>query len=194
MQHRGRFADAHLPDVLVWHGLRLFHWMPVHDNLTKPSEIMTVTTTKGWAEHASCRGLDAEIFMATRGDLLKIREAKKICEQCPVILLCREYSLHLAQNYDTYGVFGGWSRNERINHLRVIGLHVRRWGGTEPSTNIGSGNRGGAHGTATAVRRHRSMGESLCDECELGDQRRKQMVALARRRQAVKKRLEATNE
>jgi WhiB family redox-sensing transcriptional regulator len=155
---------------------------------------MTVTTTKGWAEHASCRGLDADIFMATRGDLLKIREAKKICEQCPVMMQCREYSLHLAQNYDTYGVFGGWSRNERINHLRMVGLHVRRWGGTEPSTNIGSGNRGGAHGTATAVRRHRSLGELLCDECETGDQRRRQMVALARRRQAVKKRMEATNE
>ena len=42
---------------------------------------MTVTTTKGWAEHASCRGLDAEIFMATRGDLLKIREAKKAMEK-----------------------------------------------------------------------------------------------------------------
>ena len=168
--------------------------MPGHDNLTKQTQTMTVTTTKGWAEHASCRGLDADIFMATRGDLLKIREAKKICEQCPVMMQCREYSLHLAQNYDTYGVFGGWSRNERINHLRMVGLHVRRWGGTEPSTNIGSGNRGGAHGTATAVRRHRSLGEPLCDECEVGDQCRKMKVALARRRQAVKKRQEEQNE
>jgi WhiB family redox-sensing transcriptional regulator len=155
---------------------------------------MTVTTTKGWAEHAACRGLDPEIFMATRGDLLKIREAKKICDTCDVIHKCREYSLHLAQNYATYGVFGGWSRNERINYLRTVGLHVRRWGGTEPATNSGSGNRGGGHGTATAVRRHKSNGEQLCPECQAGDDRRRSLVALSRRRQAVKKRQEANNE
>jgi hypothetical protein len=132
--------------------------------------------------------------MATRGDLLKIREAKKICDTCEVMFKCREYSLHLAQNYDTYGVFGGWSRNERINHLRTVGLHVRRWGGTEPATNSGSGNRGGGHGTATAVRRHKSNGEQLCPECQAGDDRRRSLVALSRRRKAVKKRQEANNE
>lgn len=130
------------------------------------------------------------MFMATRGELLKIRDAKKICEQCPVIIECREYSLHLGQNYDTYGVFGGWSRNERINHLRTVGLHVRRWGGTEPATNSGSSARAGGHGTATAVRRHLSLGEPLCELCQVGDDRRRQQTALSRRRAAVKKRIE----
>lgn len=126
--------------------------------------------------------------MANRGDILKIRAAKQICATCVVINECRDYSLHLAQNFDTYGVYGGWSRNERINHLRTAGVSVRRWGGVEASTNRGSSLREYGHGTSVQVRRHQFNDEPLCDLCQEGFDRRNMMKALARRRAAVKKR------
>lgn len=147
-----------------------------------------ITTTKIWAERAACRGLDPDVFQANRGDNKKIRRAKDICEQCPVIMECREYSFHLAETFDTYGVFGGLSRNERINHLRNIGVSVRRFGGTEPATNIGSSLRDFGHGTATAVRRHKFNSEPLCAECVAGAERRHTLKTLASRRAAVRKR------
>lgn len=68
--------------------------------------------------HAACRGLDPELFMPERGDAIKIRTAKNLCNNCPVIEQCRDYGLELAQRYDTYGIFGGLTRHERDKLLR----------------------------------------------------------------------------
>lgn len=70
---------------------------------------------------AACRGMDPDMFMPVRGETLKIRAAKQICRQCPVKHECAEYGLELATRYDTYGIFGGYTRSEREQILKQRG-------------------------------------------------------------------------
>lgn len=76
---------------------------------------------RSFMRDAACRGLNPEMFMPVRGEMLKIKQAKAICHECPVRVPCAEYGLELSTRYDTYGIFGGFTRSERENILKQRG-------------------------------------------------------------------------
>lgn len=108
-------------------------------------------------DRSACKGLDPDLFMPVRGENIKIKIAKQICAECPVIIECREYSLQLAQLYDTHGIFGGWTRQQRTNELRRRGLTPRRWVAQSAIQR---------HGTNLAYVAHQIAGENPCQECQ----------------------------
>lgn len=75
-----------------------------------------------WQKDAACRGMDINLFFPRRGETKQTREAKKICESCPVINECREYSFELAQHFETVGIFGGMATRNRQNALSAMGI------------------------------------------------------------------------
>jgi WhiB family redox-sensing transcriptional regulator len=66
-----------------------------------------------WRKHASCRGLDAEVFFPTSEEATQ--EAKAICAECPVREPCLQYAL---ANREREGVWGGATERERRRMVR----------------------------------------------------------------------------
>lgn len=118
-----------------------------------------------WMSRAACKGMPVELFMPRRGEVVKIREARKVCFACPVLSECREYSMRAAQEADLDGIFGGWTKIERQRHMRRQGLRVRRMGYSNAPMPEPTRRMDGDHGTASAYRRHIRDNESPCDEC-----------------------------
>ncbi len=79
---------------------------------------------------AACKGMDPDRFMPLRGEMFKVKDAKRICNECPVRTECAEYGLQLSTMYDTHGIFGGLTRNERETILKERGLTMASWRGT----------------------------------------------------------------
>lgn len=68
-----------------------------------------------WQNKGNCLNKDVEIFFHDfneRGEEReeRIRNAKKICEGCPVINECLDHALSVPEHY---GVWGGMSEDER---------------------------------------------------------------------------------
>jgi WhiB family redox-sensing transcriptional regulator len=75
-----------------------------------------------WRVHAACRGKDPALFFPDlgRGRALynrRVREAQRICLECPVISECLRYAL---VSNASYGVWGGTSELDRA-HLNGRG-------------------------------------------------------------------------
>lgn len=73
-----------------------------------------------WQIHGACRGVNSDVFYhpdGERGNARRLRElrAKAICDSCPVMMLCREHALKVAE---PYGIWGGLSETERALILR----------------------------------------------------------------------------
>jgi WhiB family redox-sensing transcriptional regulator len=75
-----------------------------------------------WQEEGLCRkrNIDPNVFFfedSMRGKVKrsKEKEAKKICQACPVIQQCLEHSLNLPENY---GIWGGMTEEERRRVIR----------------------------------------------------------------------------
>lgn len=79
---------------------------------------------EGWREDAACQGLpqvfwysgdddDEELPVRERRDLA--RQAKSVCQGCPVQLACLNYALDNAENY---GIWGGLNPRERTRLRR----------------------------------------------------------------------------
>jgi len=66
-----------------------------------------------WRQHASCRGIDPEIFYPATDEEAEV--AKSVCAQCSVRQGCLEYAL-AARERD--GVWGGATERERRRLLR----------------------------------------------------------------------------
>jgi WhiB family redox-sensing transcriptional regulator len=75
----------------------------------------------GWQEAGACRDADLALFFSPDTELRggveqaaerrrRLRQAKRICGQCPVRLLCARYAL---ENGEKFGVWGGLSETER---------------------------------------------------------------------------------
>lgn len=58
-----------------------------------------------------CQETDPEAFYAEKGDWGSIRQAKKLCESCPVIKECGEYAIAAME---PFGVWGGLTPRERV--------------------------------------------------------------------------------
>jgi WhiB family redox-sensing transcriptional regulator len=77
-------------------------------------------------DDAICRQIGIEIFFPKKGPqmLPHIAAAKKVCWRCPVRRACLDYA---QVNSIEYGVWGGYTRNERRAIKRLNGLgEVRR--------------------------------------------------------------------
>ena len=77
-----------------------------------------------WRFQAACRILSSEAFFPPedepgRARKSRLRQAKMICQICPVIEQCREYALGTA---DLQGVWGGLSEEERRPQVESHGV------------------------------------------------------------------------
>ena len=61
-----------------------------------------------WMESGSCMSVDPELWFADMGGAT--RQAKLICQGCPVKVECLEYAL---ENNERFGVWGGLSEHQR---------------------------------------------------------------------------------
>jgi len=76
-----------------------------------------------WRRDAACRDLDIDIFFPFDEMEGASLEAKEICETCPVVDTCLQYSLATNQ---AEGVWGGLDANERRRMRRRIRDQARR--------------------------------------------------------------------
>lgn len=67
-----------------------------------------------WRPAAACRNIDPGVFFPQRGE--STRDAKAICDGCPVREACLEHAL---VNGERFGVWGGLSERQR--------RRLRRW-------------------------------------------------------------------
>ncbi|MGW2639949.1 WhiB family transcriptional regulator [Streptomyces sp. NPDC001348] len=66
-----------------------------------------------WRDHAACRHEDPDLFfpVGTTGPaVLQARQAKTVCERCPVREQCLDWALDTSQ---TIGIWGGTTEGER---------------------------------------------------------------------------------
>jgi WhiB family redox-sensing transcriptional regulator len=71
-----------------------------------------------WMQDSACTLEDAEVFFPEQSPwmLSEIAAAKMICRGCPVRETCLTYAL---ENDIEYGVWGGLTRNERLDIRRA---------------------------------------------------------------------------
>ena len=69
-----------------------------------------------WQQHALCAQTDPEAFFPEKGG--STREAKAVCQACPVREDCLEYAL---ANDERFGIWGGMSERERRRLRRMAG-------------------------------------------------------------------------
>ncbi|MFZ2623716.1 MAG: WhiB family transcriptional regulator [Propionibacterium sp.] len=84
-------------------------------------ELMLLTaleqeTPPDWQERALCAQTDPEAFFPEKGG--STREAKKVCQSCPVRGECLEYAL---EHDERFGIWGGLSERERRRLRRQAG-------------------------------------------------------------------------
>jgi WhiB family redox-sensing transcriptional regulator len=84
--------------------------MPYTKRLPPP-----VAETWDWQLRAACRRQSSERFFHPdheRGAIReeRIRQAKHVCEQCPVLAQCRDHALRVEE---PYGIWGGLDEGER---------------------------------------------------------------------------------
>lgn len=118
---------------------------------------------------AACRGLDPNLFIAERGDADTIRQAKAVCNTCPVTTECLEYGLE-----EKHGIWGGLAEKQRrqIRQQRAREQGRRNYV-MQPI----------AHGTAGGFDTHRRRGEQPCPAC-IEAKRVLRSIQKQRRRQA----------
>lgn len=69
-----------------------------------------------WKQYGRCRGKNQSIFFPEHKGNSTERLAKKICEECPVRVLCYRY----AMLNEEQGIWGGTNDQERAMHKAMI--------------------------------------------------------------------------
>jgi WhiB family redox-sensing transcriptional regulator len=87
------------------------------------SRVESLTHNPAWAASAACREADASMFFAPEGEREAARQrrqtqAQAICQDCPVLALCRDYAL---ATDEPYGIWGGMTELDRRRHNRRRG-------------------------------------------------------------------------
>ena len=70
-----------------------------------------------WRLDAACQGVSADLFYPEKGG--STREAKAVCQACPVRIQCLDFAL---ANGERFGIWGGTSEPERRLLRRNLGL------------------------------------------------------------------------
>ena len=78
-----------------------------------------------WFDHALCAG-KTHMFIPARGENHLTVRAKKLCAVCVVQPQCFKYSIKLAEQFDLYGMWAGYSRNEREGYMYEHGIPISR--------------------------------------------------------------------
>lgn len=82
----------------------------VHRWLKQPAPRLAQSAEE-WMAVAACRYTDPELWFAEKGEINKTRAARWICRtQCDVREQCLAFAL---ANNENFGVWGGYSENER---------------------------------------------------------------------------------
>ena len=68
-----------------------------------------------WRAQSACAGINSDIFYPTSEDESEAREAKAICNACPVETACLEFAL---SQREREGIWGGTTERERRRILR----------------------------------------------------------------------------
>jgi WhiB family redox-sensing transcriptional regulator len=91
---------------------------------------LPVPTTAAWEWQlqAACRKVNSSFFFHPWGERgaarnERIRRAKEVCAECPVIDACRRHALEVQEQY---GVWGGLSEEERLVILNRVRPSLRR--------------------------------------------------------------------
>jgi WhiB family redox-sensing transcriptional regulator len=97
---------------------------------TRPRQVRRLATeisALGWQEAGACRDADLALFFSPDAETAgvedaverrrRLRQAKRICGQCPVRLLCGRYAL---EHGEKFGVWGGLTETER-RRMRSLG-------------------------------------------------------------------------
>lgn len=74
-----------------------------------------------WQASALCAQTDPEMFFPDVGG--STRDAKKVCQACPVAQECLAYALRTNQ---AFGIFGGYSERERRRMKKGLAPKPRR--------------------------------------------------------------------
>lgn len=87
-----------------------------------------VTAVWEWQLQAACRTVSSATFFHPWGERgaardERVRRAKEVCAECPVIAACRRHALQVQEQY---GVWGGLSEEERLVMLNRGRSSLRR--------------------------------------------------------------------
>lgn len=85
-----------------------------------PTLPAATTDAWDWQLRARCRGMDSALFFHPEGErgptrAWRIRTAKAVCAECPVVQECRTQALNVGEQY---GIWGGLSESERYRDGR----------------------------------------------------------------------------
>ncbi|MGW0177080.1 WhiB family transcriptional regulator [Rhodococcus sp. NPDC003322] len=80
-----------------------------------------------WQLRARCRGMDSAMFFHPEGErgparAWRVRTAKALCAECPVVQECRQHALSIGEQY---GIWGGLSESERYRDGRPVSRMAR---------------------------------------------------------------------
>lgn len=75
-----------------------------------------------WMEHAVCTQVDPDLWHPGPGENDKVRKAKRICDNCPVVFDCFEYAM---EHPDMGGILGATTSRERQQMRRYQQEHRR---------------------------------------------------------------------
>ncbi len=89
-----------------------------------------LTGTSAWMNDALCKGLSSEVFYPVGDDAQALAVADKVCEGCPVQVVCAAHALIYRE---LYGFWGGLSEDDRRaiwsaiqGGMSVVPLSMRR--------------------------------------------------------------------
>jgi WhiB family redox-sensing transcriptional regulator len=72
-----------------------------------------LTYKEPWMQDAKCAEVGGDIWYPEKGE--STADAKRVCLECPVRLICLEWAL---ERREKFGVFGGKSEQERRKILK----------------------------------------------------------------------------
>lgn len=77
--------------------------------------VASASEDANWQERGTCKEVDPEIFFPEKGG--STREAKAVCQRCPVRDACLEEAL---ASDERFGIWGGFSERERRRMKRAV--------------------------------------------------------------------------
>lgn len=80
------------------------------------SGLPNFTIERDWDRDALCRQIDPSMFDVEPHDHQGMKQAKQVCQMCPVITDCLSHAL---EHREPWGVWGGMSARQRLRMQRV---------------------------------------------------------------------------
>jgi WhiB family redox-sensing transcriptional regulator len=87
----------------------LVQWLMAPERPDEDIAIEDFLRSPAWHAKAACRGMGTDAFFPSRGEVLKVRAARAVCEGCAV----RQECLDAALANGDLGIWGGTSERGR---------------------------------------------------------------------------------